>query len=300
VILQALAGIQAAHTLGIWHRDIKPGNIIVLESGQVKLIDFGTAKTTQFGTSTITQTGVAVGTFHFMAPETIELKHPDHRVDIYGAGAVLYWLLSGTLPFTGNNIRALAQAICGETSAMPLSKLVPGRGIPDQLDEIVLCALAKDRKDRFHSAGEMADAIKKIDWDGQPNTSMAFAGFTPRRSLARRIASVAFKIVLPLAIATGAILAAIYPNKATSIYKNDVAPFYNSRIAPALKGLGISFQLPGAGTAETITTQKPAQVPARHYVPAKKRQLPSEQIQYFPLDSAETDTLEIIDTLSDY
>jgi serine/threonine protein kinase len=102
--LQVCGALNAAHTVGVLHRDIKPGNIIVVRDGDVerlKVVDFGTAKPTDPGAEKVTAVGALVGTPAYMAPEQLLAQDVDERVDVYAIGVLLFECLSGTVPYEG-------------------------------------------------------------------------------------------------------------------------------------------------------------------------------------------------------
>ncbi len=152
--LQLLDGLEAAHRKGIIHRDLKASNIMLDSDDRVKIMDFGLAKLAQG--SMLTQAGSTVGTAAYMSPEQAKGETTDHRTDIYSLGVVLYQLLTGTLPFPHAHHLAILYAVVNEDPKPP-KQLNPA--IPDQLEKIVLKAMAKIPAERFQSCGEMAQGI---------------------------------------------------------------------------------------------------------------------------------------------
>lgn len=154
-ITNALAYI---HERGILHRDIKPGNIILSESGIAKLTDFGLAKLTDTKYS-LTQTGSLFGSLVYIPPEqALGSKNLDNRADIYSLGVTLYELVTGVSPFQDETIAVVIRKILEETPANPSSII---KSIPKELDEIILKAIKKSPDERYKNISEMeADLIK--------------------------------------------------------------------------------------------------------------------------------------------
>lgn len=148
-------GLEAAHRLGMIHRDIKPQNIIVGEAGQVKITDFGIAKS-QMSTA-LTETGVTFGTADYISPEQARGLPATPQSDVYSLGVTLYEMLAGRLPFTGDSSVAVAMQHVSEEPPPP--RMYNPR-IPPQLEAIVLRALSKDAQDRPASAGELARLLE--------------------------------------------------------------------------------------------------------------------------------------------
>jgi serine/threonine-protein kinase len=144
-------GLAFAHERGIVHRDIKPGNIMVLHDGRVKIMDFGIARLTEPAVKT--QTGVLLGSPQYMAPEQIIGQPLDHRADIFSLGLVLYEMLTGTKAFQGEDIPELTFKLANLPAAPP-SHIAPD--LPPVIDFIVARALKKRPDDRYSSATELA------------------------------------------------------------------------------------------------------------------------------------------------
>jgi serine/threonine protein kinase len=159
--LQTLAGLEAAHALGVVHRDLKPDNIFITPSSGgpvVKLLDFGIAKLRQGeGEKGLTRPGAVMGTPEYMAPEQFyAAERVDHRADIYSLGAILYEMLSGERPSDGED----AQQIVGRVLAGGIRRVTEHEGsIPEGLADFVHKALASDRNQRFESAMQMRLAL---------------------------------------------------------------------------------------------------------------------------------------------
>jgi len=159
IMSQLLDALGHAHEKGVWHRDVKPANIIMTTSGRLKVADFGIAR---IESQNLTQTHYMVGTPSHMAPEQFLGKPMDRRVDIYGAGVVLYQLLTGRAPFAGTT-EALMYKVVNEMPEPP--SVVEGAERPGWFDAIVMRALSKRAEDRFATTDEFKQAL--LDGVGQ-------------------------------------------------------------------------------------------------------------------------------------
>jgi serine/threonine protein kinase len=148
---QILSALAYAHQRGVVHRDIKPDNIQILPDGVAKLTDFGIARLG--GEAGITQAGQVFGTPSYMSPEQITGKPVDQRADIFSMGVVLYEVLTGRKPFTGDTVVTITYNIVNMEPLMP-------PGVPGYLYDVVRKAMAKDPAQRYSSAGEMAEALR--------------------------------------------------------------------------------------------------------------------------------------------
>ncbi len=152
--IQIAQGMEAAHDNHIIHRDIKPQNIIISRDGKVKVTDFGIAKATN--SNTITSN--AMGSVHYLSPEQARGGYSDEKSDIYSLGVTLYEMLSGKVPFAGDNTVSVALLhIQGE--AMPLREL--DSEIPVSIDKIVQKCMQKKPERRYHSASELISDLKR-------------------------------------------------------------------------------------------------------------------------------------------
>ncbi len=153
IMSQLLDALGHAHDKGVWHRDVKPANIIMTGGGRLKVADFGIAR---IETQHLTQTHYMVGTPSHMAPEQFLGKPMDRRVDIYGAGVVLYQLLTGRAPFAGTT-EALMYKVVNDMPEPP--SVVEGAARPGWFDAVIARALAKRPADRFATTYEFKQAL---------------------------------------------------------------------------------------------------------------------------------------------
>ncbi|BCY04958.1 Stk1 family PASTA domain-containing Ser/Thr kinase [Actinoplanes sp. L3-i22] len=164
VIADICAALEFSHRHGIIHRDIKPGNVMITQSGQVKVMDFGIARALASGATTMTQTSAVIGTAQYLSPEQARGEAVDARSDVYAAGCVLFELVVGHPPFVGDSPVSVAYQHVREDPKSPSSI---NREVPPDLDAIVLKALAKNPLNRYQSAQEMrADALRAVS--GRP------------------------------------------------------------------------------------------------------------------------------------
>jgi len=182
VILQICNALQAAHDQGVIHRDMKPDNVFLLDRGAraplVKVLDFGIAKIASDADKNLTRTGTVMGTAAYMSPEQAQSLPVDVRTDVYAAGIVLYEMLTGRVPFdAGGFVGTLTKHITDRVPSM--RKMAPDARIPVALDRTVLVALSKDRRNRYATATELADALRALGEHGrgaQWRTWLAMSG----------------------------------------------------------------------------------------------------------------------------
>ena len=151
-----LTALEFSHKAGIIHRDIKSANIMVTDTGLVKVMDFGIARAMSDGTATQAHTTGIVGTAQYFSPEQARGETVDARTDLYSTGVLLYEMLAGRQPFTGDTAVSVAYQHVSEAVTPPS---VHNPQISPMLDEVVLRALAKDRSERFQSAEEFRDHL---------------------------------------------------------------------------------------------------------------------------------------------
>jgi serine/threonine-protein kinase len=193
---QLASALSAAHRQGIVHRDLKPHNVMITQTAdgqeQAKLVDFGIAKTFDEGTQ-LTVAGLTLGTPHYMAPEQAEGKSVDARSDIYACGVILYEMLTGDVPFTGSSLATVLIKHISEAPEPP-SLRNPHVLIPQALESIAMRCLAKAPAERFQTADELGEALKRaassvggaaaVEATGAIDTSVHTAATTPMPAVA--------------------------------------------------------------------------------------------------------------------
>jgi len=208
--IQIADALERAHASGIVHRDLKPGNIFVTERG-VKLLDFGLAKLhaaatqasqTQLGAMpteqlsvSLTGEGMILGTFQYMAPEQLEGKEADARTDLFALGAVLYEMATGKKAFSGSSQASLIGSIMHSAPA-PVSTLAPLA--PPALDRVISTCLAKDPKDRWHTAHDLK---LQLAWIAEGGSQIGVPAPVAARRKNREKLAWALAAVLALALA---------------------------------------------------------------------------------------------------
>ena len=162
IVLQLCDALQAAHDVGITHRDVKPANCYRVTRGDnedfIKVLDFGIARLANPTDSIVTQTGVVMGTPDFMAPEQAQGRKVDHRVDIYSLGASAYALLTGRPPFVGKNEYDVIYKQLNEEPKPPADLI---DGLPGWVDRAIMTAMRKNPDERFQTMREFADALEQ-------------------------------------------------------------------------------------------------------------------------------------------
>ncbi|WP_030794775.1 protein kinase domain-containing protein [Streptomyces sp. NRRL S-920] len=159
ITADVLAALEISHEMGLVHRDIKPGNVMMTKRNVVKVMDFGIARAMQSGVTSMTQTGMVVGTPQYLSPEQALGRGVDARSDLYSVGIMLFQLVTGRLPFEADSPLAIAYAHVQEEPVAPSSI---NRSLPPAVDAIVARALKKNPNERFPTAEAMRDECLRV------------------------------------------------------------------------------------------------------------------------------------------
>ncbi|MFD7662462.1 protein kinase [Streptomyces sp. NPDC059788] len=198
ITADVLAALEVSHEMGLVHRDIKPGNVMLNKRGVVKVMDFGIARAMQSGVTSMTQTGMVVGTPQYLSPEQALGRGVDARSDLYSVGIMLFELLTGQLPFDADSPLAIAYAHVQEEPPVPSGI---NRSLPPAVDALIARALKKNPNERFPTAEAMRDECLRVAGSGQPGATPLIISEGPR---ARTSGSSVSSAVFPAASANAA------------------------------------------------------------------------------------------------
>src|ERR687896_1209462 len=169
VAIGVASALEVAHRKGIVHRDVKPGNILITDGGDVKVTDFGIARAVSEASMTVT--GTTLGSVHYFSPEQARGDEVTGASDVYALGIVMFETLTGRRPFEGDSAAAVALKRLNEDAPTPSSI---GRPLPPGLEAIVMHALEREPDDRFPDAGALAEALRA--WRRDPDAVSVGAG----------------------------------------------------------------------------------------------------------------------------
>ncbi|MCP9987384.1 protein kinase [Streptomyces sudanensis] len=231
ITADVLAALETSHEMGLVHRDIKPGNVMITKRGVVKVMDFGIARAMQSGVTSMTQTGMVVGTPQYLSPEQALGRGVDARSDLYSVGIMLFQLLTGRLPFDADSPLAIAYAHVQEEPVPPSSV---NRSVTPAMDALVARALKKNPNERFPSAAAMRDECLRVLSAGQAGAPVIVPG-------------------APVSSGAG-VGSTVFP------------PLDQSYAAPAAQGVQTPYQAPGPYGPPT-PAPTPAPAPAAYGYP---------------------------------
>jgi serine/threonine-protein kinase len=184
---EVAAALGFAHEADLAHRDIKPANILIGSNGQVKVADFGIARAMNGATeANLTQAGAVMGTASYFSPEQAQGAQPDPRSDLYSLGIVMYEMVAGRPPFTGDNPVSIAYKQVHD-APVPLNRIIPD--IPRPFEAIVAKLLAKDPKLRYPSANALRDDLRRFRNGEQVQALVSAAAAAPRPATATAAAA---------------------------------------------------------------------------------------------------------------
>ncbi|MFJ9416858.1 protein kinase [Streptomyces sp. NPDC101227] len=189
ITADVLAALEASHEMGLVHRDIKPGNVMMTKRNVVKVMDFGIARAMQSGVTSMTQTGMVVGTPQYLSPEQALGRGVDARSDLYSVGVMLFELLTGQLPFDADSPLAIAYAHVQEEPPVPSSI---NRSLPPAVDALVARALKKNPNERFPTSEAMRDECLRVAGSGQAGSPLIISEGPRARTSGSSVSSSVF------------------------------------------------------------------------------------------------------------
>ncbi|MDV7199045.1 Stk1 family PASTA domain-containing Ser/Thr kinase [Rhodococcus kroppenstedtii] len=172
VIADVCAALDFSHRNGIVHRDVKPANVMINRAGAVKVMDFGIARAIADSSSPMTQTAAVIGTAQYLSPEQARGEQVDARSDVYSLGCVLFEILTGEPPFTGDSPVAVAYQHVREDPRLPSSV---NKEVPGALDSIILKAMSKNPANRYQSAADMRSDLIRVLGGQRPSAPVVMS-----------------------------------------------------------------------------------------------------------------------------
>ncbi|MFC2141897.1 protein kinase [Acidobacteriota bacterium] len=236
IAIQLCEGLSEAHKLGVIHRDLKPNNIMIDAQGNARIMDFGIARS--LSTKGITARGVMIGTPEYMSPEQVEGKDVDQRSDIYSLGIILYEMVTGRVPFEGDTPFTVGVKQKSETPKDPREF---NTQISDELNDVILKCLEKEKGNRYQNTGEVLSVLTQIE-KGIPTTerpALKSKSMTSREITVRFTPKRLFvPAVLILILAVAAILLFRKPGTELNPNRILVVPFVNQTGDESLDKIG--------------------------------------------------------------
>ncbi|SEG42860.1 Serine/threonine protein kinase [Actinacidiphila yanglinensis] len=241
-----LAALAVSHEMGLVHRDIKPGNVMITRRGVVKVMDFGIARAMQSGVTSMTQTGMVVGTPQYLSPEQALGRGVDERSDLYSVGCMLFELLTGRLPFDADSPLAMAYQHVQETPPAPSSV---NQALGPAVDALVARALRKNPAERFPTADAMHDETERVLAATQSGAMPSISGTGVTGSRGEGVAQ------------------SVFPSQPAQM--QTPAPQIQTPYAPNQQGYGPSTPPPSAYGYPQQGAQTPPPTPAYNLAPSQ-------------------------------
>jgi serine/threonine protein kinase/Tfp pilus assembly protein PilF len=221
IIKQICEGLSEAHRLGVVHRDLKPGNIMIDKDGNVRIMDFGIARSLE--TKGMTGLGVTIGTPEYMSPEQAEGREADQRSDIYSLGVIFYEMATGSIPFKGETPLSIALK---HKTEQPREPKDINTQVPSDISHVILKCMEKDREKRYQTAEELLSELNTIE-----KRISAAEGVLPKRKLeAKKVGRKKWKSILLYSAAS--IIVALFIIAGISFFTERLSPIHSIAVLP--------------------------------------------------------------------